>query len=1188
MDARNKMPVTHKKGIRIFIPIILLMLFCINTVQSEDPLIKAKYQKTADVVESGWTSSRSYSPGLFKSAIETPGWQQYVRLSKHDGNLVSTGFVNQGQLADGYISGPNWPMIWPKGSGTEYGYAFVFFVAGEVVDVSGNTIHICSDRFQRSSDEQSPDGTHWYVFMPLPKYFNNRHLGSLEWDVGGISEDFGVDGFPNTNDFGEGDGELQAAEDFNRNGVLDLSLINVAEWAAMSHLRETWPEWWPPQSYNGDDRAVGEERPGPAAGRWNGEYGYYTRANQESYYVMDDHENDEFEYYPFNLPGTDEPDTRPWPDGKRGLGVTVEVRNYQWSARLAEDILISIYDITNYGKKINKAVIGMYSDVDVGGTSGGDDSDFDTIDDITYVWDISGVSNQGLPTGFFGFAFLESPGLSDNRKDDDQDGLVDESQYNSLDEDLDWRIWEDENNNGVYDNEDTNYNGLLDNGEDLNGNGKLDWEPLWDDLGSDGLGPEFEGYPGPDDDNSEANGMPDQGEPNFGQTDNDESDQVGLTSWYLKDVDSRVANDEEFWQIELQPGTFEIDEEYTRDVAFDYGSGFVELESGRAGTQRYAIACLFGNDELDIFRNKRTMQKIYDSDYNFAKAPRLPVVTAIPGSNKVVLLWDDSAEQSRDPIYGRDFAMYKLYKSTDPNFSDIKTISDAFGNPLLFEPLVQYDLKDGLFGPHPIPIGGSDDSDGLDLGVSYDMGTDSGLKHSYVDYEVTNGRTYYYAVVAVDKGYAPDFFERRLTDKENLSSISPTETSAIIQTDPLGRATFVDRNAAVVVPVEPAAGYLEPQTESGIKHISGMGTGDVELEVIIPEDIQRDHTYRLSFADDGSIEKKDSAFATGVTKGAWLVDMDTDDTLFTPDIDYESEDFEDDVLDGFKLYINNEDQVDVEWAGWYRGRSNIQGDPRGHDQQTLAVPHDYEVRILEYGADTSYSGVPANRKVTNFSVYDVTNPDSAYRIVFGMVDNGDEPDSLHGIISHGDQIVFKISPLVIELGQEVLYIYTETSWRINFALPAGIEPSGQILPQNGDVFRFTTKKTFDRYDVFEFKMIGGDYTRERAVSNMDNIYTVPDPYIGASSLEPRLISQDVGRGDRRIDFVNLPKECTINIFTIAGRLVRTLEHSAAENDGRAPWDLRTKDGLEIAHGIYIYHVDAPGVGTKIGKLAVIK
>ncbi len=418
--------------------------------------------------------------------------------------------------------------------------------------------------------------------------------------------------------------------------------------------------------------------------------------------------------------------------------------------------------------------------------------------------------------------------------------------------------------------------------------------------------------------------------------------------------------------------------------------------------------------------------------------------------------------------------------------------------------------------------------------------------------------------------------------------MSPTETSAIIQTDPLGRPTFIARNAAVVVPVEPAAGYLEPQTESGIEHISGLGTGNIHLEVIIPDDIKQDHTYRLTFSDDGSIEEIDSAFATGFTQGAWLVDVETEDTLFSPEINFESEDFEDDIFDGFQLYIENEERVDVDRAEWIKGRSNLIGDPRGYDLQTHAFPHDYEVRILEMGADTSYSAVPTNIKITNFSVYDITKPDSAFKVVFKFSENTDEPDSLKGILSNGDQIAIKISPLIITIGGQTIYHYIETSWRIYFNMPRGVESSEQILPENGDILRFTTKKPFDRNDVFEFTMIGGEYTTERAASNMDNIYTVPDPYIAASSLEARLISQDVGRGNRRIDFVNLPRECTIRIFTIAGRLVRTLEHSSADNQGRASWDLRTKDGLEVAHGVYIYHVEAPDVGSKIGKLAIIK
>jgi hypothetical protein len=34
--------------------------------------------------------------------------------------------------------------------------------------------------------------------------------------------------------------------------------------------------------------------------------------------------------------------------------------------------------------------------------------------------------------------------------------------------------------------------------------------------------------------------------------------------------------------------------------------------------------------------------------------------------------------------------------------------------------------------------------------------------------------------------------------------------------------------------------------------------------------------------------------------------------------------------------------------------------------------------------------------------------------------------------------------------------------------------------------------------------------------------------------------------------------------------------------------MRNKDGNEIPYGVYIYHVEAPGVGEKVGKFAVIK
>jgi hypothetical protein len=34
------------------------------------------------------------------------------------------------------------------------------------------------------------------------------------------------------------------------------------------------------------------------------------------------------------------------------------------------------------------------------------------------------------------------------------------------------------------------------------------------------------------------------------------------------------------------------------------------------------------------------------------------------------------------------------------------------------------------------------------------------------------------------------------------------------------------------------------------------------------------------------------------------------------------------------------------------------------------------------------------------------------------------------------------------------------------------------------------------------------------------------------------------------------------------------------------WDVKTEEGLPVASGIYIYHVDASEIGTKVGKMAI--
>ena len=104
---------------------------------------------------------------------------------------------------------------------------------------------------------------------------------------------------------------------------------------------------------------------------------------------------------------------------------------------------------------------------------------------------------------------------------------------------------------------------------------------------------------------------------------------------------------------------------------------------------------------------------------------------------------------------------------------------------------------------------------------------------------------------------------------------------------------------------------------------------------------------------------------------------------------------------------------------------------------------------------------------------------------------------------------------------------------------------------------------------------------------MDKIAVVPNPYVVAASWEEKSPFR-FGRGERKLFFIHLPKQCKIRIYTLRGYLVDEIEHDSDIDDGEASWNMLNKDGQEIAYGIYIYHVEAPGIGEKIGKFAVIK
>jgi hypothetical protein len=102
---------------------------------------------------------------------------------------------------------------------------------------------------------------------------------------------------------------------------------------------------------------------------------------------------------------------------------------------------------------------------------------------------------------------------------------------------------------------------------------------------------------------------------------------------------------------------------------------------------------------------------------------------------------------------------------------------------------------------------------------------------------------------------------------------------------------------------------------------------------------------------------------------------------------------------------------------------------------------------------------------------------------------------------------------------------------------------------------------------------GDDATNKKLAMDLINI--VPNPYYAYSTYEP-------DRNDFRVRVTNLPAQATVTIYTSNGILVRRFTKSDAAQTF-VEWDLRNANRIPIATGVYIIHVNCPGVGEKTLK-----
>jgi len=1128
-----------------------------------------------------------------------------------NGNQIRVLVTNQGSISTPDADNSNADLVWPKGpDGLGYAYEFGPLVGAEVIGANGDTLHIVDDGFLSLSDGDFEPGT-------AERWGWEPKLGFSD---------------PASN-------ELAYFSDLDRNfdGKPDSWPLS---WFNQTLGRYVWP------AFLGNDA---------------------TTPDEEVFYVMDDFDNQEFRYYPF-------------PDDStlRGLGLELQVRIFQFNNPLAEDIIFLVYTITNVSsKKLDKVFLGMFGDPHVGGPkdfaddNAGFISAFDenfpfNTRNMLYAWDNDFRGDGGKTPGYFGYRFLESPGIDNDGFDNDNDGMVDESPFNdagsyifdarlgkfhwSGDEDGDW----DEN----FD--DVGVDGIPGTGDFGEGDGKPN-QLFYLDQNNNGILD-----PGEPTSESRLEGMRFwKGEPNFGFLDIAESDQLGLTSFnaLLFGGNNRPKNDELMWRVMSTPNQRPFDPppeiEQEADNVFIYGSGPFSLEPGES--KRFSIALLMGVDFDDLLSNAEISQQVFESDYRFAQAPRKPRLVAVPGDGKVTLYWDTEAEKSYDPFVARanpddpskgfDFEGYKIYRSQDFSFNDTKTITDSKGIPFLSEPLkmvnglpAQFDLINEFEGLSEIEYAGR--------GVRFDLGRNTGLVHVFVDSNnVKNGVTYFYAVTSYDHG-------------DINAKLPPSESQRTIQRDAVTRLFTFDVNTAMVIPGGPPQGFVPPKLENSFDNLAvqetGNATGKVWVEFLDPFQVKDNKKYQIVFepvqldsqttvtgysvvdleqrtttfiARDtifvditrgihivkGSETVRDASgavvdtsmyvmdYSGGRIKGALGGSLPNGETftityLIEPVAESTALGGEDSnpVFDGIKVFAQNEEVAldPLSTEGGRSGFKTIATNTNFRDKFTwigLATtgsfapyPSDFEFRFTDY--DTTADGKlinPADSAIitnvkTNFKIIDT---ETGQRVDFFIP----EISKLRNGRWDWQEPIILIRPNWTQI--------TQTTYEVHFSPPVDTlisRKTGQkdsivvedpIYPGEGDVFLLFSRKPFDPGDKYSFVTRAASFNPEEAKNGLSDVIVVPNPYIAYSPAEIAGIRTGV-RDDRKIEFRNLPPKCTIRIYTITGELIAKIEKDDTRNF--ATWNMLTFEAQEIAYGVYIYHIDAPGVGTKIGRFAVIK
>jgi hypothetical protein len=660
------------------------------------------------------------------------------------------------------------------------------------------------------------------------------------------------------------------------------------------------------------------------------------------------------------------------------------------------------------------------------------------------------------------------------------------------------------------------------------------------------------------------------------------------------------------------------------DRRFMMSAGPFNLAAG--DTQEIVAASLIaqatsaGTSVIALKQADALVQTAYDANFALPPPPDPPPVVATPSDQTIFLSWGDGianaskaieieATETVDPIaeaggaadFTYNFQGYVVYQVANPSGDDPRRIGT-------------YDLVDGI---KLIYDNVFDPNIGAIVNRPVKFGDDTGVKRTvqittdkYTGQPLSNQKDYYYIVTAYS--YNNESIPKTLESAGIVTTVRPTK-----------------------LPGQRAASHFGDTLT--VAHSAGAGDGSAQAFVVDPTKTTG-HNYNIGF-DYDSVNASYSWFARDMTTGRRVV---TGQVNQTGDAAYPTFDGVQAVIvgppngmkefsipsgarrwtwvgaDGFGLEGFN-GAIGYGYGNWFSGSTipasqvmdvllklaatDTSGNLLDPGDTTASLAYRYLRRAGDPPALPEFAPFILNPTAGQYAFQEFGRaggpnvPFAAYNAVTGqrlmvghlennvaagMVDGKYWPPYSNSGIDNvaGPRewwFVFNVPYSTTVDPSLAVDILSETLPLIWMGTPN--RRGDNIAFQAGDEFLIVSNKVNTDADVFSFSAPApASLTIENQKADINLINAVPNPYYGANAYERNQFN-------RVIRFTNLPRTTTIRIFNLLGDLVRTLRKDDANTS--VDWNLQNENGLPVASGMFIAHVEVPGIGERVLKLAVI-